>query len=75
MRLDQDRQMARATLELGKALKLQAEANLTPKGLLSIGVLVSGILLSTSVLVATAIRHGRKARESEPAERLTGQSE
>ncbi len=57
-----DRQLARVTVEFGKAVRMHAEASLTTRGLLGIGVLVSGILLSTSVLVATAIREGRKAK-------------
>ena len=57
-----ERQLARATLEIGKAVRMHAEVSLTTRGLLGIGVLVSGILLSTSVLVATAIREGRQAR-------------
>ena len=60
-----ERQLARVSLEIGKAVRMHAEASLTPKGILGIGVLVSGILLSTSVLVATAIREDRKARAAD----------
>lgn len=65
-----ERQLARVTVELGKAVRMHAEASLTAKGLLGIGVLVSGILLSTSVLVATAIREGRKAKAAEALQAL-----
>ena len=60
-----DRQLARVTVEFGKAVRMHAEASLTTRGLLGIGVLVSAILLSTSVLVATAIREGRKAKAAD----------
>ena len=65
-----ERQLARVTVELGKAVRMHAEASLTTKGLLGIGVLVSGILLSTSALVATAIREGRKAKAAEARQAL-----
>lgn len=45
---------------MGKFVKVRATVELTPIGLLSIGAMVSGILLSTSVLVATAIRVSRR---------------
>lgn len=65
-----DRQFARATLEIGKAVRMHVEASLTTKGLLGITVLVSGILLSTSVLVATSIREGRKAKAAKDHQAL-----
>lgn len=65
-----ERQLTRVTVEVGKAVRMHAEASLTTKGLLGIGVLVSGILLSTSVLVATAIRDGRKAKAIEARQAL-----
>lgn len=55
-------QSARASVKVGRLFELEAEANLTTGGLLAITVLVSGILLSTTVLVATAVREGRRAR-------------
>ncbi|EIZ79932.1 hypothetical protein WSK_1470 [Novosphingobium sp. Rr 2-17] len=54
MRLTQDRQIATASLRIGKAFKLKARADFSPLGLLAVGVLVSGILLGTSVIVATS---------------------
>jgi hypothetical protein len=52
-----DEMQARAELRLGNAV-LQAQARTTPKGLMSVGVLVSLILLSTAVLVRAAKRPG-----------------
>jgi hypothetical protein len=57
-----DRQVVRSAVEVGKSLKLHAEIDVSPKGLLAIGVMLSCILPSTSVLVATAIREGRKTK-------------
>ena len=62
MSLLDDRQTAHAKMEIGKALRLSAKTDVTVAGLLAVTVLVSGILLSTSVLVATAVREGRRAR-------------
>lgn len=53
-RADPVRQRSEIVLEAGKHVRLRVSADLTPGGLLSIGALVSGILLSTAVLVATA---------------------
>lgn len=58
-RLD-TRQTARASIRLGRHAKFQAEVDVTPGGLLSISAVVCGILLSTSVLVAVAIRESRR---------------
>jgi len=55
-----ERQTARTLVRLGRRVKLTAEVDVTPAGLLSIGALVCGILLSTTVLVGTAIREGRR---------------
>lgn len=55
-----ERQVARSLFRVGKSVKVRATVELTPIGLLSIGAMVSGILLSTSVLVATAIRESRR---------------
>jgi hypothetical protein len=38
---------------------LKAEANVTPVGLVAIAALVSAILLSTTLLVRTAVREGK----------------
>ncbi|KTR82495.1 hypothetical protein NS277_13550 [Novosphingobium barchaimii] len=56
-----ERQVARSLVRVGKFVKVRATVELTPIGLLSIGAMVSGILLSTSVLVATAVRESRRA--------------
>jgi hypothetical protein len=55
-----ERQTARSHIRLGKRVRLTAEVDVTAAGLLSIGVLVCGILLSTTVLVGTAIRDGKR---------------
>ncbi len=46
-------------MRLGKHIRFQAEVDVTPVGLISISALVCGILLSTTVLVAAAIREAR----------------
>ena len=60
MTLHDDRQTARSVIRLGKRVKLQAELDLSPAGLLGITVLVCGILLSTTVLVTRTIREARR---------------
>ena len=50
---------ARLDLSLGRAVSLRSMARATPEGLMSVGVLVSLILLSTAVLVRAAKRAGR----------------
>lgn len=55
-----ERQTARSVVTLGRWVKLRAQLDVTPAGLLSISVLVCGILLSTSVLVGTAIRESQR---------------
>lgn len=57
-----ERQTARSVARFGKRVRLQAELDVTPAGLLSIGALVCGILLSTAVLVGTSVREGRRGR-------------
>lgn len=57
-----ERQTARSLIRLGRRVKLAADLDVTPAGLLSITVLVCGILLSTTVLVGTAIRESRSSR-------------
>jgi hypothetical protein len=51
---------ARTSLKLGRFVDFEADAEVTSAGLLSVAALVSGILLSTSVLVAAAIRESRR---------------
>lgn len=66
MRLSKDRQTTRASVKLGKWVELDARTDFSPPGLVAVGVLVSGILLSTSVLVAAAGR--AKARRIQARE-------
>ena len=61
-----DRQTARATIRIGRAVELDAQADLSTAGLIGIAMLVSGILLSTSVIVGTAIRESRRVRPAPP---------
>ncbi|EZP53505.1 hypothetical protein [Sphingomonas sp. RIT328] len=49
-------QHAAITLRFGKRSRVRAELTMTPAGLLSVGALVSSILLSTAVIVRTARR-------------------
>ncbi|EQB08147.1 MAG: hypothetical protein K0R64_2985 [Novosphingobium lindaniclasticum] len=56
MRLSKDRQTASARVKLGKWVELDARTDFSPPGLVAVGLLVSGILLSTSVLVTAAGR-------------------
>ena len=51
---------ARMSLRVGRLVDFQADAEVTSAGLLSVAALVSGILLSTSVLVAASIRESRR---------------
>lgn len=53
------RQTARAMIRFGKRTRLSSEIDVSTGGLLAITVLVCGILLSTTVLVGTAIRESR----------------
>ena len=57
-----EEQTARVDLRFGRAVSLQATLRTTPAGLVSIGVLVSGILLSTAVLVWAAVTSSRTGR-------------
>ena len=57
-----ERQTASSLIRLGRHVRFRADVDVTPAGLLGITVLVCGILLSTSVLVATAIRESRGLR-------------
>ncbi|MGU3315893.1 hypothetical protein ACLBWH_10120 [Sphingomonas sp. M6A6_1c] len=47
-------QRAAIALRIGKRSRLRAELTMTPGGLLSVGALVSSILLSTAVIVRAA---------------------
>jgi hypothetical protein len=62
MKVFSERQSARGLIRLGKHVRLRADVDVTPAGLLSITVLVCGILLSTTVLVGTAVRDSRGQR-------------
>ena len=64
-----DHQFARASIEFGRAVKLQAEAKLTTAGILAVTALVSGILLSTARLVAVSVREGRRAKHQQAIDR------
>lgn len=54
-----ERQTARYLVRLGRHVKLKAEIDVSPAGLLSVTALVCGILLSTTVLVTRTIRAKR----------------
>ena len=47
-------QHAALTLRAGRKLRVKAEVRVTPAGLLSIGALVSAILLSSAAIVVAA---------------------
>lgn len=74
MSMYRDRQFARASIELGRAVKLQAEANLTTSGIFAITTLVSGILLSTTWLVAVSVREGRRAKHQQAIDRSSAEA-
>lgn len=57
-----ERQTTRASMRIGPNLRMGASVNVTTGGILAIGLLVSGILLSTAVLVGTSIRESRARR-------------
>lgn len=52
-------QHAKVSFRFGRRVHLKVQADLTSGGLLSIAALVSGILLSTAVLVHIAVRDGK----------------
>ncbi len=54
-------QHARFALRIGQAGGIGADVAVTSGGLLSIGALVSAILLSTAVLVRVSVREGKRA--------------
>jgi hypothetical protein len=53
-------QRGKLSIDLGRRVRLRAEVELTSGGLLAIAALVSSILLSTAVLVHTAIDDSRR---------------
>jgi hypothetical protein len=55
------RQHSEILIEAGKHVRLRVAADLSPAGLLSIAALVSGILLSTAVLVTAAGKAAARA--------------
>lgn len=57
-----DRQTAEASFMLTKDAGFKSRVDVSNGGLLSIGVLVSGILLTTSVLVYVATRGAGRSR-------------
>jgi hypothetical protein len=63
----QERQRASLTLRIGKRIKSRSEIDVSSAGLLSIGGLVSMILLSTAVIVHAA-GGGRRAASLKRAE-------
>ena len=54
-----ERQTGRSLIRIGRRVKLKAEVDVTPIGLLGIAGLASSILLSTTVLVVATIRASR----------------
>ncbi|WP_126174023.1 hypothetical protein [Altericroceibacterium xinjiangense] len=48
------------SLRLGKSVSLDLRLRVTSPGILSVGALVSSILLSTAALVAVAVREGKR---------------
>jgi len=59
-------QRARVSLTIGLHTRLSGSVRVTSGGLLAIGALVSTILLSTTVLVRTAVRESRRPRGTPP---------
>jgi hypothetical protein len=55
-----DRQRAEFHLRLGETREMKMTVDVSSSGLLAITALVSGILLSTTVLVRSAVREGRR---------------
>ena len=55
-----DRQRSEIHLRFGQAVDLKASVDVSSTGLLAITALVSGILLSTAVLVRSAVRERRR---------------
>ncbi|MBB3910752.1 hypothetical protein [Sphingomonas desiccabilis] len=61
--LKEGRQRAAVFLKLGRRRGLSATLEVTPAGLLAIGGLVSSILLSTAVLVRSAVAAKLRAQD------------
>lgn len=59
MRLSKDRQTTSAVMRFGKAFSMEARTDFSPVGLVAAGLLVSGILLSSAVIVVAAGRRRR----------------
>jgi hypothetical protein len=55
-----DRQRSEVSLRFGRAVDIKASVDVTSTGLLAITALVSGILLSTAVVVHSAMRKSRR---------------
>ena len=55
------RDAASVSVRIGKSVEL--DARMTSAGLLSVGALVSGILLSTAVIVLAARRNGKAQKQ------------
>ncbi|SFR81853.1 hypothetical protein [Sphingomonas jatrophae] len=58
-------QRARLSLRAGR-VGVSASVKVTPSGLLSIGALVSGVLLSTAVLVRVSTREAKREPQRDP---------
>ncbi|MET0239450.1 MAG: hypothetical protein ABW184_06080 [Sphingobium sp.] len=58
-----DRHTASAAMRFGKFMEMEAKVDIGTTGLLAVAALTSAILLSTSILVGTAIRENGRARE------------
>lgn len=56
MRLSRDRQIASASVRLGRIFKARARVDVSPAGLLATGALVCGIVLSGTVLAVVRRR-------------------
>lgn len=52
------RNTAQASLEMGQ-FRIRVEADMTPSGLVAVGILVSSILLSVTPIILAATRKGR----------------
>jgi hypothetical protein len=55
-----DRQRGEIHLRVGQGVEIKANVDVSRTGLREITALVSGILLSTAVLVRSAVREGRR---------------
>ena len=56
-----DYQHAEIALRIGTHSGLRVTSNLTSRGLVAIGIMVSSIILSTAVLVRVVVREGPRA--------------